>query len=600
MPRHVQSVPAPLSAARAFAFVDRFENAARWDPRVLQADRRTEGPTRVGTRFDLVTRLFGREWQVPYEVVRHEAPDRLVLEGRKLVVGYRDELTVRPVPGDLDGAASVVTYDARLWLRGPLRLVQWLLFPLFHLLFRRVGRDAVEGLHRALAAEARRRNEPVGLPPGTLVSDGPPTPEEVRAIVALGDRPELRNLLITDAYHRLSRALSERLGGDDVNWCGYATWASRTAGAFIRQEELDRETRRLLERKAAFRRRLQAVYRKLAEVVPGGFPADGDGFSDDPLGPVLRSTREVARFVAGGNRIVFAELGELFAAFLRDVADDPTPERLEAFLERLAPGAPEPDDIEVAPDGRLLERPKGGQDLLRDAFRAYAEALGESDPRRRSELVLWGNALSGLHEQVRLQSWIAGGLEAPVGEVFLRRERRRWRESLASPAREAVEALSERLLTPLGDEIEDHVRQATTLLMMTMRVPGEVLALGTDLPAPLGSPLYPPHLERLERQELVEVLTEHGAYGPGDDARGLSGCLLRGWLGLRARLAALKAGRAVALGSAARDWGDLAERMRYIFHYFRSRQASRRLFEAPFDPEQTAAIRSGRIPRGPL
>jgi hypothetical protein len=609
MPRYRRTLAAPPAAEDTFAFVARFENAARWDPRVHGADRVPPGvDTAVGTRFTLVTRALGREWDLPYEVTACEPPHRLVLEGRRLVVGYRDELTVRPTPGD--GAASTLTYDAELWLCGPLRLVQWLMAPLLHRLFRRVGDDAVAGLGRELAAEARRlsRPAPPPLPGGRPFTDGAPTAAEVRAIVALDDRPVLRNLLITDAYHRLAVALDRRLGPGDLNWCAYATWASKSAGAFVREEELDREVRRLLEGRARLRRRLRAFERAVAALWNGDAerPEAGNGEpGEDDLGPVLRATREVSRFIVGGNLAVFAELGELFAAFLETFGDaaEPDPEGLERFLCRLTPGPARPDRVEVTADGKLARHAEGGQDLLRTAFAATHRALFESDPRRRAEWVLWANALAGLHEQTRLQGYIAGGLEAPVGELFLRRERKRLREGLPPGLRGAAEGISRRFVEPLGDEIEAAVREAVTKMVMTQRVPGEVLALGTDLPAPPGCPLYPPHLEKLEHPELMEVLGRYGAYRGErrNGGRGGQGARRLPSLGrrLRAWLAGIR-GRVVAPGSAARDWGDLDERMRYIFCYFRSRQGHRRLLEPPFAPDQVAELRAGRVPPGPL
>ena len=64
------------------------------------------------------------------------------------------------------------------------------------------------------------------------------TPERVEEIVAMEDQPELRNLLITQTYHELSNGLAEMLGNQNGNWCTFGCWASRTAGRFIRREEV--------------------------------------------------------------------------------------------------------------------------------------------------------------------------------------------------------------------------------------------------------------------------------------------------------------------------------------------------------------------------
>src|SRR5574341_641574 len=63
-----------------------------------------------------------------------------------------------------------------------------------------------------------------------------PTPREVIEIAAIRDRI-IRNLRITECYHRLSLAMTARTGAC-ANWCTFATWASRQAGSTIRAEAL--------------------------------------------------------------------------------------------------------------------------------------------------------------------------------------------------------------------------------------------------------------------------------------------------------------------------------------------------------------------------
>src|ERR1700735_1101719 len=65
----------------------------------------------------------------------------------------------------------------------------------------------------------------------------PITEAEASAIAALTD-PAYRNLKITQAYHDLKIALAHQFGPKNVTWCAYATWASKTAGSFIRAEEV--------------------------------------------------------------------------------------------------------------------------------------------------------------------------------------------------------------------------------------------------------------------------------------------------------------------------------------------------------------------------
>jgi len=587
MPRYRATILVPNPVAEAFAFVSDFRNAARWDPRVAGAAKVTEGPVRTGTRFLLASRMLGKELALPYEVRELEPERRLVLAGRTRLLRYRDEITFEAAGGDGAGGTRL-TYDAHLALRGILALGN----PLLGLVFDRIGDDAVAGIGRALAAEEARRRE-------NARDDGAPamarelTPEAVRRIVAMDDRPVLRNLLITQGYHQLSRQLAGFVGGEDANWCTYAAWASKTAGTFIREEELSAELRRFLVGKRRLRRRLRRLHRALHAFHPDAAPAGGDD-----LGPILGVTREIGRFIEAGNREVFAELGGLFAEMLAELGGDDQPDqaRFDAFLGRLRPGESRPDRLERRGD-EIAVHAEGGQDLLRGTARAYYAARFEGDPRRKAELVLLGNALGGLHEQTRLQAYILGALEAPVAELVFSRENDALKERLArhllGPAQEALH----RMFTPVGEELTLRVRELTTLLLTRMAVPGDVLALGEDLPAPLGRSLYPELLDPLGDPELVRTLGRFGAYPLTGRGLPLPARLRRLLVLLLVRI---RLRRPVAVGSAARDWAELSDRMRYIFVYFRSRQREESLFEAPFEPEQAADLLAGRVPGGAL
>src|ERR1700722_13705117 len=67
----------------------------------------------------------------------------------------------------------------------------------------------------------------------------------VADIAAMSD-PVLRNLWITQRYHELSVGLRDAGFGEDATWCGFAVWASKTAGSTIRGDELPGRVRALL------------------------------------------------------------------------------------------------------------------------------------------------------------------------------------------------------------------------------------------------------------------------------------------------------------------------------------------------------------------
>jgi hypothetical protein len=383
-----------------------------------------------------------------------------------------------------------------------------------------------------------------------------PSPDEVDAITGHPD-PVTRNLRITQAYFELSTAVAAP-GGLAANWCTFATWASKQAGQTIRREDLERAIEDKLGSSEAFTHavgRIRAVFRALRR------RAD-----ENEIAAALREACLSARAidvtsdaVGRGNRKVFEEIGREFARFLPLVqAGGCEPATLERFCADLRAGPP--------PDG---------QDLLRNAFRGYAVALATVDTKARAELVLLANLRIGFHEQTRLQPEIAEALNAPVPEpsevkerLFARllpegsgrlelRVRLDRSLDLRRPLDEAVARLVERLRLL--------VRMVITDALVSLALPGGTLRLGTDLTGP-----YPAHLQSLANAELIALL--------GSVDSNLSG----------------------PRGSGAEDWASLADRIRYIGELFRLRQEDAGLLGAPFTPEQTAAIKEGRLPTGRL
>lgn len=378
------------------------------------------------------------------------------------------------------------------------------------------------------------------------------TPERVREIAALADRPVLRNLLITHGYHRLTLAMAQLFGQDDFTWPIFATWASKQAGQFIREDELGVCVSALLAARAP---------EMLDDV--------------DVRAPIRAVLGRIGRHVIGGNTIVFEELGEAFAMFSTTFADPAarTEERLAEVVGRFAEGPSLPDLVAIADDGSLIREQRGGQSLVREALGFYFAALHERGANARAELVLLGNGLCGLHEQIRLQPYIAGALEAPLAEL-------------------AGGALGDR--PRIAAVLAAVVRAAATEMMMTLALPRQVLRLGFDLPAPPGQPLWPDALARLEHPRLVLLADELGAYEARERRLGVVE-RIGDWLLDQADL-----DDRFALGSGADDWSRLADRMRYIFEFFRSRQRDASLLVSPFSEAQALELAAERVPAGPL
>ncbi|MDC0719064.1 hypothetical protein [Nannocystis bainbridge] len=194
--------------------------------------------------------------------------------------------------------------------------------------------------------------------------DPPPDAAMIAETCAMAD-PAQRNLWITYVYHRLEVALAGHLGGEDVSWCAYGTWASKSAGRFIRGE---------------------AVAEALRLARLGG--------------AVSRVDAEVRERIGRGNLLVFAELAPLFRALV-EVLARPVGQRRAAAAVAFA----------GLTEGATRE---GGQTLLRRAFAAYVTAAETGEAKARAEQILLANTLVGYHEQIRLQPAIAGALSAPL------------------------------------------------------------------------------------------------------------------------------------------------------------------------------------------
>jgi hypothetical protein len=380
------------------------------------------------------------------------------------------------------------------------------------------------------------------------------TLEDVRRIAANPD-PIVRNLQITQAYHDISTAFA-RLTGPGANWCAVATWASRQAGQSIRREDLAAAFERLLRDEPEAEARAAAVLAAGAEIT-GAQPRSLGGAIEalwnaaNPAAAFERTSAAVAR----GNLKVFEEIGAEFARFLAlFAAGAPSDAALEAFFAALRPGDP--------PDG---------QRYLADAFRHYRAAFDTPDDRRRAQLLLLANLEIGFHEQTRLQPEILEAMNAPIAnprdvrrrivdELFPDRSSRA-RYWMARLARRAAPLVSAR--DAFAEELQQLGRIVVTRALMTLRLPGgRLLRLGDPLPEP-----FPPTLAEIDLPELRALLA---GLGPVDAAH------------------------------AERDWSDLPQRMRFIANLFRAYHEAPELFAPPFSPDQTAAIRHGHLPLGPI
>jgi hypothetical protein len=372
-----------------------------------------------------------------------------------------------------------------------------------------------------------------------------PNRAEIDAIISASANPSLRNLKITLCYGELSRALAARLPGN-LNWCTFATWASKTAGRFIRMSHLDEQVQAAL---------LQCFGPTgWAKPLPAGFqnlPGSSKIGDEIVIEAARNIAKEVSAEVAAGNLAVFTELAPLFSSLATMTpADAAEPEVVERTVKSLQPG---PTHL-------------GGQDLLRHAVADYYSAMFEADARRQAELILRANARVGAHEQIRLQPYIMKAMSAPLGEAVAVLLHRRARIVPGELVRARLDALLEDMLGPYRTALDQVWLQVSTRYMMTLELPNGTLHLGRDLPNAPGQPMFPPHLIDLKDPELLRILRIYRADGIS------------------------------ARGSGASEWSNLSDRLRYILELFRSRQQDAGLLEPPFGPATIREIESGAVP----
>ena len=302
-----------------------------------------------------------------------------------------------------------------------------------------------------------------------------PELQELEAIIALPD-PVLRNLRITECYHRLSQAMSARTGACS-NWCTFAVWASRQAGRTIRGEDLLERFKSYVLVDSSLFHPIEGLWRAL--VRRGVFhPATALGRLVQRVHSPFDAFELASDAVARGNLKVFAEIGLEFARYLRDCPPDAPAdsEVVQSFLARLRPGEP--------PDG---------QDYLCRAFTRYQAQAFAKEAGVRSGLISLANLEIGVHEQTRLQPEIRDALDA-------------------APA--AAEGFLGHVVWGLRRFSRDLSRRAITECMMVLVLPGGLsLPLGRHLDRPL-----PDDLRNVRDREFTELVARYEpAEGVTDD-----------------------------------------------------------------------------------
>jgi carbon monoxide dehydrogenase subunit G len=144
-----ETIDTTLPLDESFAFIADFANSSDWDPGVSSSERLDEGPLGVGARYRLGVRMAGRVAPMEYRITAFEPGRRVVLAGEGSGVTAVDDIRFEPTT-----EGTRIDYRADIRLGGLLRIAA----PLAGGAFRRIARDAREGMQRALdqrAAAAR-------------------------------------------------------------------------------------------------------------------------------------------------------------------------------------------------------------------------------------------------------------------------------------------------------------------------------------------------------------------------------------------------------------------------------------------------------------
>lgn len=213
--------------------------------------------------------------------------------------------------------------------------------------------------------------------------------------------PAVSNRKVTAAHFVLSEALQDFTGDSaGPNFHSWAVWGSKKAGVTIRQEDLDDALKNatLVSGISGFVVGLitaaiavwffinVSAFLTIVLVLCGGIIGAVSGAL---VGRAIArySRKEAARLILEGNQTVLEDIGLKTAEFLNT-------ENFDEFYDRFRTG----------------KTSVGGQNLLREAFKAYTKAAVSENVSDKRELCCFGNCLAILHEHIRLQPYISKSL----------------------------------------------------------------------------------------------------------------------------------------------------------------------------------------------
>ncbi len=142
MARVRRTTVVPGTVESVFDYLADFSTTREWDPGIVDAEKLTEGPPIVGSKFRVVARFMGRDVELVYTTTEYERPERFTVDGRNATSRSVDTITFAE---DASGGTRI-TYEAELTLKGPLALFD----PALRVVFERLADKAIAGLEATL------------------------------------------------------------------------------------------------------------------------------------------------------------------------------------------------------------------------------------------------------------------------------------------------------------------------------------------------------------------------------------------------------------------------------------------------------------------
>jgi hypothetical protein len=216
--------------------------------------------------------------------------------------------------------------------------------------------------------------------------------------------PAESNHKVTAAHFVLSEALQELTGkGAGPNFHSWAVWGSKKAGVTIRQEDLDSALKNATNVAGVVGFLVgmmvavaiiwlfinPSVSLTVFLILIGGIIGALSGALTGRA--IARYSRaEAARLILEGNQTVLEDIGGKTAQ----------------FVNLFQTG----DFNEFFNDFRKGKTSEGGQNLLKEAFKAYRQATVSEIIEDKRQLTCFANCLAILHEHIRLQPYISRSL----------------------------------------------------------------------------------------------------------------------------------------------------------------------------------------------